>query len=119
MKTIILAMLAVLLLALAACSRHDEPAPEPEPPLPTEAEHPLVGTWAWEGGAAFEYIFRDDGTGTRGYTTYDQFTWTTTADHLYITTHLGQEQWTFSIIGGILTINSRQSPGMEYNYFRQ
>ena len=91
--------------------------PELEQP---DADHPLVGSWAWDLYSGFVYNFDADGTGTRGFTgEIESFTWESMDDHLLIRLWNADESWTFFINGDLLTIDSRQVPGVMWRYVRQ
>ena len=85
--------------------------------------HELVGTWNWTNGT-YEYIFSEDGTGSRGSGFFGQsFNWFT-PDYNYLRLEFrglfnSAEQWTYSIENDLLTIESRQIPGMTYSYRRR
>ncbi|MCL2865998.1 MAG: hypothetical protein FWE25_10710 [Lachnospiraceae bacterium] len=80
----------------------------------------LVGTWAWDEDDEYEYVFRADGTGTRGFgRSIARFEWFTRGDYLVIDEFLwGAEIWSFSIVGDVLTISSEQIWGLRYSYIR-
>ena len=81
--------------------------------------HPLVGTWAWDGGPAYLYVFNEDGTGTRGFPgQIEQLYWYAYDDHLLMETGIGLESWTFVIDDDVLTIDSRQA-NLTWSYIRQ
>lgn len=93
------------------------------PPFGTPIEQPgheLIGTWNWTQGE-YEYIFNEDGTGRRGRGLSRQsFNWFT-PEYNYLRLELGglfnsEEHWTYTIEYGVLTINSKQIPGMAYSY---
>ena len=91
--------------------------PELEQPY---ANHPLIGTWAWDMDSGFVYNFLADGSGTRGFPgAIDSFTWDVSDDHLVMRLALMDESWTFTIDGNVLRIDSRQVPGMSWSYIRQ
>jgi len=93
------------------------------PPSPAGSEHAevLVGTWDWDTDDSYTYIFNADGTGTRGFTgEIESFEWATEGDdHLIIGRGELAESWTFTIADGVLTIDSRQIPGMTFNYIQR
>jgi hypothetical protein len=73
----------------------------------------LFGYWDWDVDGSYTYIFNSDGTGTRGFPgQVESFEWTTDGDYLFI----GLEHWAFSIVDGVLTIDSQQVPGMAFSY---
>ena len=86
----------------------------------------LVGIWAWDVDDVFEYHFFPDGTGIRGWSdeTLQTFIWSTTnAGGLTMTMddpgeYIAVERWSYVINGDVLTITSRQVPGMEWSYIR-
>ena len=84
------------------------------------AGHQLVGTWAWDISASYEYVFNADGTGTRGVAPLlESIRWRTgRGGHLIIETQQFVESWTYVINGDVLTLTSRQVDGMEFSYFR-
>ncbi|MCL2401922.1 MAG: hypothetical protein FWC90_04695 [Oscillospiraceae bacterium] len=100
----------------------DDPIPEQIIPEAVAAEHTeaLVGTWAWDEDGAYTYVFYADGRGTRGFPWMtEEFEWRTEGDdHLMITTGISimVESWTFTISDDVLTIDSRQVPGLTFNY---
>ena len=100
----------------------DEDIPEHEGMGEMEVLTELVGTWAWDEDSSYTYVFNADGTGTRGFASLNEdFQWgTMEGDHLIIDMGLiGLESWTFTIQEGVLTIESRQVPGMVFSYTRQ
>ena len=87
-----------------------------------DADHPLIGTWAWDEDEMYEYNFYPGGTGTRGFHALgiiDSFTWEAQDDHLVLRLPIMHESWTFVIDGDVLTIDSRQVPGMTFSYIRR
>ena len=85
-----------------------------------DAGHPLVGTWAWDLNSGFVYNFKADGTGTRGFPwEIESFIWESSDNHLVIRLLLEDESWTFIIDNDVLTIDSRQFPGLVWRYVRQ
>ena len=107
----ILLTAAIALIALTACA----------------AEHyeALIGDWHWEGDAVVGYTFYEDGTGSRGRRGQqnETFTWSTRGARLDISRDAGRageirdEEWTFTIDGYALTLESRQAYGRVHNYF--
>ena len=97
-------------------------APAEEPPAAPatpadELNSALFGTWDWDVDASFTYTFNEDGTGTRGIPgNMENFTWHTSGTHLYMDTPMLLESWSFEIVGGVLTIDSNQVPGMTWSY---
>ena len=84
-----------------------------------DADHPLVGTWAWDTDGSYVYNFLPDGTGTRGFPgAIESFVWETLDDHLVIRLPIMDESWTFVIEDDVLTIDSRQVPGLVWSYIR-
>jgi hypothetical protein len=81
----------------------------------------LFGNWEWDVSGDYILAFNNDGTGIRGFSTSRApFTWSTPEEgHLIIFAEAIIESWTFTIISDVLTIDSRQVPGMEYSYIRQ
>jgi len=95
--------------------------PTDAPPV-ANGESALAGTtWNWEDNAAFQYVFNADGTGQRGGggATVEQFNWSAEGDHLQIESpdgevlmfNVAQESWTYDILDGTLTLESRQGGG--------
>ena len=87
--------------------------------IPSDAtvDEALVGTWDWDEGLGFIYIFNDDGTGSRGFPrNILDFYWLTYDGNLYITIDLQNESWSYIIIGDILILESNQIPGIIYSY---
>jgi len=109
------------ILILAACGNDAAPVPD------DEYLHELVGTWAWDIGNAFLYVFNADGAGRRGTeTSVETFEWRTEGDLLmidlvdspYVDETLLNQRWTFVISNNSLTITSRQVADMEFTYIR-
>ena len=76
----------------------------------------LVGTWNWDVDSGYQYNFNADGTGTRGFANArETFNWSTSNDVLSI----GIERWNYTIENDVLTIDSRQVPGLTFSYIRQ
>ena len=98
----------------------NDPVPH-VPQLEMELDSTLLGTWAWDTDAGYTYVFNTDGTGRRGFPgLIEQFEWMTEgADHLMIHTAIMVESWSYTISGNVLTIDSRQVPGMTFSYMRQ
>jgi len=84
------------------------------------SDHALAGTtWAWDGSPDFLYVFNANGTGTRGIIGMaETFAWSIPGNgRLTLDVDGGiNEQWDYSISGDVLTIDSRQLPGMSYSY---
>ena len=81
--------------------------------------HPLIGTWAWDGGMSYLYVFNADGTGTRGFPgQIEDINWYAYDDHLLMETSVGLESWTFTIDGDVLTIDNRHAE-LVWSYIRQ
>ena len=78
----------------------------------------LLGTWAWDGDPNWTYVFAADGTATRGVPgQIETFTWWVEGDdHVLMDVGVMIESWTFIIEGDILTLDSRQVPGMTWSY---
>jgi len=95
-------------------------APIPEPPAIEHAAE-LVGTWAWDESDEYILVFYADGQGSRGFPGQTQsFEWQTEGDdHLLRTTAAFTESWTFTVRDGVLTIDSRQQPGLTWSYILQ
>ena len=93
----------------------DEPLPER--PVAEHAEE-LLGAWIWDSNQDWIYEFFADGTGIRGVNQAEPFEWQTDGDHLMISGMLMVESWTFTIEGDILTLDSRQTPGVAWSYIR-
>ena len=110
-------ILVLMLGILAACGGPSkDPAAAPY-------EHPLIGTWAWDQADTYLYIFEATGEGIRGARHItEQFHWWTDGYHLLMETAIGEEtreeSWTFVINNDVLTIISRQTPGIEFSYVR-
>jgi len=99
----------------------DEDEDEGDTAEATNIYEGLVGIWAWDEADTFEYEFHADGTGIRGVALLDlidEFTWSVDGDELIMVTDAMTERWTWVIEDEILTITSRQVPGMEYSYIR-
>jgi len=96
---------------LAGFSDLSEPAPEIDE---IEVAEVLLGTWAWDWDDSYTYVFLPDGTGTRGVPgEIEEFLWFAYDDHLVIN---NIESWTFTIDDSVLTIASRQVPGLVFSY---
>jgi len=85
-----------------------------------DVAHVLAGTtWAWDASDLYLYVFNADGTGTRGLDgMLENFTWTTPGTgrlNMNVTGGIN-EQWNYTIEDNVLTIDSRQVPGMEFSY---
>ena len=97
--------------------------PIPEPPVAQHAEE-LIGVWAWDMDDSYNYVFHDNGTGTRGFITsgfignMETFEWNTDGDHLVIGSGIVAESWTFTITNDVLTIESRQVDDLTFSYIR-
>jgi hypothetical protein len=77
----------------------------------------LTGTWSLESDTQHIFTFNDDGTGERTYAPeFDSFSWFTSENLLIINSdphgRVLDEHWTFSIDEDVLTLDSRQVPGM-------
>jgi hypothetical protein len=88
---------------------------------PLENPDVFVGTWAWDMDDSYTYVFYADGTASRGFTGATYYFWWATEgdDHLLIEDDFATESWTFVIENGVLTISSRQVPGLEFIYIFQ
>ena len=89
----------------------------------TEGEDEMVGTWAWVGDSAWEYVFEANGQGTRTNVTntgVETFEWILTADGGLILDMDGGivEMWSYVIEDDMLTLTSRQAIGMAFSYQR-
>ena len=91
------------------------------------AARQLVGIWFWDGGTDYTYTFNSDGTGIRGFDWAEMHTfyWSAEGDHIMMDfshhpnwDYITVESWTFGITNNVLTITSRQIPGMEFSYIR-
>ena len=80
----------------------------------------FVGTWSWDANPDYTYIFHDDGIGFRGFAgALEEFDWVVEGDdHLLIMLldTYALESWSFTIVDGVLTIDSRQIPGRTWSY---
>ena len=77
----------------------------------------LIGTWDWDVDTSFSLVLNANGTGERGFPgDLEHFEWSTIDDNLLIDTPLMLESWTFTIVGNVLTIDSRQAPGLTWSY---
>ena len=91
------------------------------PPNPPE-NHPLIGSWVWDGNTLFSYLFERNGEGTRGAAAEqdETFTWTV-SDEGSVTLNVGDdgavETWDYAIDGHVLTLTSAQF-GLEYVYIK-
>jgi len=83
----------------------------------------LVGNWAWDADETYTYIFNSDRTGIRGWPgETDTFEWYIDGtNHLIIffPDYNLAENWTYSVSGNVLTIDSRQAPGLTFSYIRR
>jgi hypothetical protein len=81
----------------------------------------LFGTWEWTYDDYLRYVFHSDGTGTHNFMGYTaSFHWFTARENLIIDTGPREpnEHWHFSIMGDVLTIDSRQITGLTWSYIR-
>lgn len=87
------------------------------PPSADALDPNLLGYWDWDMDSGYTYNFAADGTGTRGFPgAIERFVWQTEGDFLIIDTLIFEEHWSFTIANGVLTIDSRQVPGMTFSY---
>ena len=88
----------------------------PAPPR----NHPLIGQWAWDDNALWQYTFNADGTGVRGFPDErETFRWTIPeTGRLDIRVGGATERWDFAITGNVFSITSRQVAGMMFSYRR-
>ncbi|MCL2421178.1 MAG: hypothetical protein FWD03_04910 [Defluviitaleaceae bacterium] len=127
MKKIFLLVIILAAGMLAACgagsATHETPARRSR----RGDDHPLVGTWAWDTGDTYLYVFHADGQGTRGTPPLVQsFEWTARQfdspedgdGHLSLSFRRLTESWTYTIADGVLTITSNQVGGMTYSYIQ-
>jgi len=86
----------------------------------------LVGSWTWDEDANYIYIFNNDGTGTRGWFGFEEtFTWSIPdsgqlniyRDHAPLG-EIRNERWNYTIVGNVLTMDSRQVAGLTFSYIR-
>ena len=101
----VLAVIIIILAAIALSSCRD-----------SGGDEALVGTWNWDVNSAYQYIFNEDGTGSRGFAV-DRipFNWSASDGVLRI----GTERWNYIIEDDVLTIDSRQVAGLTLRYIRQ
>ena len=80
----------------------------------------FIGTWSWDADPGYTYVFHDDGIGFRGFAgALEEFDWVVEGDdHLLIMLldTYALESWSFTIVDGVLTIDSRQVPGRTWSY---
>ncbi|MCL2368064.1 MAG: hypothetical protein FWC72_03635 [Oscillospiraceae bacterium] len=110
------------------------PAATPEPTeapgavtLPADVTSSLVGSWDFDGLGVY-YVFNADGTGLRGFELLPDMMayieWEAANGILQITVTEGfgytgfTEEWNYVIEGDVLSIDSRQVPGIEFSYTR-
>ena len=96
---------------------------------PGEAVPELVGTWAYSGNDLWEYNFFADGRGTRGFLgEVESFAWGVRPDSNELRIHregsvplreIRNERWTFSILNGMLRIDSLQVDGLTHTYHQR
>lgn len=83
----------------------------------------FVGVWAWDADSSYTYTFHSGGAGFRGFEgATEQFEWVVEGDdHLLImlVDTPALESWSFVIVDGVLTIDSRQVPGLTWSYILQ
>jgi len=110
-----LAAICVLALAFTGCFGGNQ-------------DEDLVGTWGWDLGPAFVYIFNEDGTGSRGIVGIEteEFEWSTSGSQLRINRtgtvasgEIRNERWDYTIENNVLTIESRQESDLVLRYIRQ
>ena len=83
----------------------------------TTGDNAILGTWNWLGMPY--YIFAANGIGVRSPNLMPQsFRWTTNNDILTITGVGVPEEWSYTITGNQLEIESRLIPGMSFIYNR-
>jgi len=88
---------------------------------PPEINQDLVGKWTWDDNPEWEYILSPDGNGTRGFADNpESFTWLTPEDgHIRINLPGGmREDWSYTLDGARLILDSRQLANVVYNYTR-
>jgi len=116
---LVLLMAAGMLVVFTGCGGNGDPV-----------DHPIVGSWDWEGAAY--YLFNADGTGTRDANSMFEpahpIFWSASEGTLYICTTPNicnnaadcpmPELWNYTIVGNTLTIASQQVPGLEFAYTR-
>ena len=82
----------------------------------------LVGTWTWGHSSDWEYVFKEDGTGTRPGLIEEAtpFTWSINGDILTIDSEEDSfiEEWLFEIVDDVLILTSNQVEGMVFEYTR-
>ena len=82
-----------------------------------QADSPLVGEWVWEFDSEWIYVFRADGTGTRGGGEFqpelENFTWSERSRGTVVRMDMTsgplaneRHEWTFTISGNVLTMES-------------
>jgi len=84
----------------------------------------FVGTWAWVEDHSYTYEFYADGIGFRGFDgEMEEFDWAVEGDDHLLIAPFGTdilESWSFVItVDGMLTIDSRQAPGISWSYVLQ
>ena len=83
-----------------------------------DLESEIIGTWGQTGLINFQYVFRADGTGTRGFgVIQDDFRWSLDGNRITMTTWLWSENYTISIRGNMLTFRRGTIPGV-HRYYR-
>ena len=114
---LMLLILALVVGSFGACCRN---SPEEYEEHKRVQHHALVGTWQWDEITSYEYTFRADGTGARGIAPdLDEFTWNSPeAGNVIMQSDTLDENWSYTIISDMLTLNSRQVPGMSFSYRR-
>ena len=94
----------------------------------SQVQSSLVGTWRWEDNPYFYMIFNTFGTGTRnweGSNRIEHFDWWTGGfgdlfkDMRDANGHiLSGDDWTYTLVGDVLTITSRNIPNLTFRYIR-
>ncbi|MCL2354781.1 MAG: DUF4190 domain-containing protein [Oscillospiraceae bacterium] len=83
-----------------------------------QIDEDLLGTWEWEDGTFYTYVFNRNGTGTRGSIFEIQtFRWHVPGDgQLLIHIEGYLEDWSYTISRERLTLESNQFPDVRYSY---
>jgi len=117
----VLVLMLIVVLFLAHWARADRQVRLDRRLALMRASHPLVGTWAWEAGADYLYVFNSDGSGTRGAASFliESFTWSPEADgHLVLVIGGRRGNWDYLIRDDALFLTSRDIPGWTFRYIR-